>query len=315
MLDWAAVRNLRDKDNPARWRGNLDKLLPAPEKVKKTEHHPAVPIADVGAFMARLRQSEGIAARALEFTILTAARSGETRGATWAEIDLSTATWVVPADRMKAKREHRVPLSDAALALLNGLPRLEGTDLVFPSPTSTAERALPLSDMALTAVMRRMNADAVPHLLGVLLNRHDASRVMSTQQPARSPMQNPRPSTLIIRKSALCSLLGISAATLDRLRQRGEFPPAIRLGEQAIGWTRESIDLWLANRPTVTHSGPPDAAELRPPGFRRTDGGPPLRFGQTAPRPGLLGVRVQPRERAGVLAGLRRPSPLRHWPE
>ncbi len=163
VLDWAAVRNLRDKDNPARWRGNLDKLLPAPEKVKKTEHHPAVPIADVGAFMARLRQSEGIAARALEFTILTAARSGETRGATWAEIDLSTATWVVPADRMKAKREHRVPLSDAALALLNGLPRLEGTDLVFPSPTSTAERALPLSDMALTAVMRRMNADAVPH--------------------------------------------------------------------------------------------------------------------------------------------------------
>jgi len=163
VLDWAAVRELRDKDNPARWRGNLDKLLPAPERVKKTEHHPAVPVVDVGAFMARLRQAEGIAARALEFTILTAARSGETRGATWAEIDLKTGTWVVPANRMKAKREHRVPLSDAALALLNAAPRLDGTDLVFPSPTSTAERARPLSDMALTAVMRRMGTDAVPH--------------------------------------------------------------------------------------------------------------------------------------------------------
>lgn len=163
VLDWAAVRNMRDKDNPARWRGHLDKLLPAPEKIKKTEHHPAVPVAEAGAFMVKLRQAEGIAARALEFTILTAVRSGETRGATWTEIDMDTRTWTIPAARMKAKRDHRVPLADAALAVLKATPRLDGTDLVFPSPTSTPERARALSDMALIAVMRRLDTAAVPH--------------------------------------------------------------------------------------------------------------------------------------------------------
>ena len=158
VLDWATARGLREGPNPARWRGHLDKLLPMPSKVKKSEHHAALPAADVGAFMARLREVEGMGARALEFVILTAARSGEVRGAMWAEIDLRAKVWTVPADRMKAGREHRVPLSDAALALLKALPRVDGGELVFPSRKGGA-----LSDMTLTAVTRRMNVDAVPH--------------------------------------------------------------------------------------------------------------------------------------------------------
>lgn len=158
VLDWAAVRGERPKENPARWRGHLDKLLPKPSKVAKGTHHAALPWQEIGPFMARLRQMEGMGARALEFAILTAARSGEVRGATWSEIDLDAALWTIPAARMKASREHRVPLSDAALALLKSLPRFVGNDLVFPAPRGAA-----LSDMTLSAVTRRMGVQAVPH--------------------------------------------------------------------------------------------------------------------------------------------------------
>ncbi len=158
VLDWATVRGYRDGLNPARWKGHLDHLLPSPGKIKKTGHHAAVPVGEVGAFMKALRAMEGIGARALEFVILTAARSGEVRGATWREIDLDAATWTVPGVRMKAGKEHRVPLSAASLALLRGLSRSSGTDLVFPAP-----RGGVLSDMTLVAVIRRMQIEAVPH--------------------------------------------------------------------------------------------------------------------------------------------------------
>lgn len=164
VLDWATVRSYRTGDNPARWRGHLDKLLPAPAKVAKADHHPAVPVAEVGRFMVQLRANAGIAPRALEFTVLTAARSGEVRGARWAELDLATKVWIVPAERMKAGKEHRVPLSDAAVDLLEALPRLDASDLVFPgSGRDAGGRPRQLSDMAMTAVMRRMGLAAVPH--------------------------------------------------------------------------------------------------------------------------------------------------------
>ncbi|MBC7438007.1 MAG: tyrosine-type recombinase/integrase, partial [Bdellovibrionales bacterium] len=117
-----------------------------------------MPIDEVPAFFAALRQHEGSGARALEFAILTAARSGEVRGATWSEVDLEAKEWVVPAERMKAGKEHRVPLAGVAVEELQGLPRIKGTDLVFPSTKKTV-----LSDMTLLAVMRRMKVDAVPH--------------------------------------------------------------------------------------------------------------------------------------------------------
>jgi integrase len=158
VLDWASARSYRSGENPARWKGHLDKLLPARGKVAKVEHHTALPLSDVGAFMVELRKQEGNGAKALEFAILTAARSGEVRGATWDEIDMRAAIWVVPPERMKAEREHRVPLSDAALAVLKAQARVEGNELVFPAP-----RGGQLSDMTLTAVLRRMKVDAVPH--------------------------------------------------------------------------------------------------------------------------------------------------------
>lgn len=158
ILDWAAARGLRDAANPARWRGHLDKLLAKPSKVARREHFAALPVSDVGAFMARLREAEGTGARALEFAILTAARSGEVRGATWAEIDMQAGVWTIPGSRMKAGKEHRVPLSDAALAVLAALPEGEPDDIVFK-----AQKGGKLSDMTVSAVLRRMAVPAVPH--------------------------------------------------------------------------------------------------------------------------------------------------------
>lgn len=158
VLDWATVRGYRKGDNPARWKGHLDQLLAKPRKITQVEHHAAVPVEGVGAFLADLRAMEGMGARALEFAILTAARSGEVRGALWSEFDLDAKLWTVPPERMKGKVEHRVPLSTQAIELLQSLPRFEKVEVVFPGVKGQV-----LSDMTLSAVMRRMKVDAVPH--------------------------------------------------------------------------------------------------------------------------------------------------------
>lgn len=158
VLDWATVRGYRTGDNPARWRGFLDKQLPKPSKVAKVEHHPALPYAELGDFMAELRTHEGMGARALEFAILTATRSGEARGARWSEINLKTGLWTIPAERMKMKKEHRVPLSDAAVKLLKELPQFD-SEYVFPG----AKNGSTISDVTMAAVIKRMGVDAVPH--------------------------------------------------------------------------------------------------------------------------------------------------------
>jgi len=153
VLDFARARGLRSGENPARWRGHLDKLLPKHSRVRTVQHLPALPWRKVPEFMEQLRRRGGIAARALEFLVLTAARSGEVRLMRWAEVDLSIGVWTVPASRMKAKREHRVPLSKRALRILSEVPRIAGSDLVFPGQRP----GNPLSDMTLAAVLRRMN--------------------------------------------------------------------------------------------------------------------------------------------------------------
>ncbi len=158
VLDWAAARGLRGEPNPARWRGHLDKLLANPSKVRRVVHHRALPIDAMPDFMRALRAQEGTGARALEFAILTAARSGEVRGCTWQEVNLQHGVWTVPAERMKAGREHRVPLSTAAATLLMRQPRCPDRPLVF-----AAADGAPLSDMTLSAVLRRMKIEAVPH--------------------------------------------------------------------------------------------------------------------------------------------------------
>jgi integrase len=160
VLDAATVRGFRQGPNPAQWKGNLAHILPARGKVRRVEHHAALPIDDMSEFLGALRGREGMAARALEFAILTAARTGEVLGARWGEIDLDAKIWTVPAGRMKAGREHRVPLSGAALAVLETVRPLalmcdgkpDPVAPVFPGP----RRALPMSNMVMLMVLRRM---------------------------------------------------------------------------------------------------------------------------------------------------------------
>ena len=153
VLDWATVRGHRRGDNPARWRGHLDHLLPARSKVQKVEHHAALPYDAMGDFMAAVKSQEGTAARALEFLILTATRTGETIGATWAEIDLEAKVWAIPAERMKASKEHRVPLPNRAVEILRQMKDAGFTgEHVFPGQRPKR----PLSNMALLALLKRM---------------------------------------------------------------------------------------------------------------------------------------------------------------
>ena len=164
VLAWCTTRGLRSGINPATWRGQLDTVLPAPGKVSKEKHYPAVQISQAALFRQALSQADGIGAKALLFALLTAARSNEVRGARWSEIDLQNNLWTVPKERMKAGREHRVPLSDTAILVIQSFVRNPDSDFVFASSKGGA-----LSDMTLSGVMRRMTffdrdgRKAVPH--------------------------------------------------------------------------------------------------------------------------------------------------------
>ncbi len=155
VLDAATARGWRTGENPARWKGHLASRLPSPRKVKATEHHPALPWSDVAGFLTELRQREGVASRAVELAILTACRSGEVRGMCWGEVDLDAAVWTIPGKRMKAGKPHRVPLSAAAVLLLRRMRAGQPSAAVLVFPGAKAGAAL--SDMSLTAVLRRMN--------------------------------------------------------------------------------------------------------------------------------------------------------------
>jgi integrase len=150
VLDWATARKYRTGDNPARWRGHLDKLLVKPSKIQNVEHHSALPYGRLSEFMAILQQQVGIAAKCLEFTILTAARTGETIGATWDEIDLGAKVWTIPKERMKMKKEHSVPLSDPAMVIIEAMAATRTNDYIFPGTRKG------LSNMAMLAVLKRM---------------------------------------------------------------------------------------------------------------------------------------------------------------
>lgn len=166
ILDWCSARKYRDASNPARWRGHLDHLLAAPTKVKRVEHHPAMPWSALPSFMMELRSNPSISSKALQLLILTACRTSEVIGAQWSEVDIESAVWTIPAGRMKADREHRVPLTEPMLDILKALPRIEGNPFVFPG----ARAGRPLSNMALLQLMRGLGhgvngakSAAVPH--------------------------------------------------------------------------------------------------------------------------------------------------------
>lgn len=159
ILDWATVQGKRSGPNPARWRGHLDQLLPNPSRIAPVEHRAAVPWQEAPAVYARIARVEGISALALRLLILTAVRTSELIAATWPEIDLAAATWAIPAARMKIKTQgpHRVPLPRQALPLLHALPRVPGSDYLFPSKSGH------LSNAAMLQTMRRLHVQAVPH--------------------------------------------------------------------------------------------------------------------------------------------------------
>ncbi|NQV63763.1 MAG: site-specific integrase [SAR86 cluster bacterium] len=152
VLGWATTSGYRSGENPARWKGHLENLLATISKTKRTKNHPALPWQQAGAFVHSLRGRAGVAAQALELLILTACRSGDVRGAQWGEFDLDERLWTIPASRIKAGREHQIPLSDAAVRVVEALPKV--SNIVFPGT-----RGQPLSDMTLTAVIRRMRKD------------------------------------------------------------------------------------------------------------------------------------------------------------
>ncbi|MEO5347047.1 MAG: integrase arm-type DNA-binding domain-containing protein [Magnetococcus sp. YQC-9] len=158
VLDWAAVRQFRQGENPARWKGHLDHLLPARSKVARVVHHAALPYREVPGFMQTLRKQEVGGALALQFTILTATRTSEALGALWSEIDLDARGWIIPAERMKADKEHRVPLSDPAIAILHHMQARRESDYVFPGNRP----GKPLSNMTMLATLRRMGRPPFP---------------------------------------------------------------------------------------------------------------------------------------------------------
>jgi integrase len=203
VLDWAKVHGYRTEENPARWRGHLDKMLPALGKVRRVEHHAALPYAELPAFLVELREQEGIAARALEFTILTAARTGETIGARWTELDLLDKTWTVPAERMKARREHRVPLSARALAILEELHAHRHADdgFIFPG----GKLGKPLSNMAFLMLLRRMERGD--------LTAHGFRATFKTWASERTSFQNE------IVEAALAHVIG---SKVEQAYRRGD---------------------------------------------------------------------------------------------
>lgn len=164
VLDYATVNEYRSGSNPALWKGHLSTLLAKPSQIAKVKHHDSVPYSEIGAFMGQLRKNASISAKALEFLILTAVRSGSVREADWSEIDLGAKLWTIPADHTKTNKEHRVPLAPQAIALLRSATKLSSSTQIFPSPRGNA-----LSDMALSQLMRGMRergeltVNAVPH--------------------------------------------------------------------------------------------------------------------------------------------------------
>jgi len=214
ILDWAKVRGYREGENPARWRGHMDKLLPASSKVRKVEHYAALPYAELPAFVVALGEQGGIAARALEFTILTAARTGETIFARWNEIDLLDKTWTVSAARMKAGREHRVPLSTRALAILEEMQAHRHLDdgFVFPG----GKPGKPLSNMAFLMLLRRMKRDN--------LTAHGFRATFKTWASDRTGFQNE------IVEAALAHVVG---SKVEQAYRRGDmFEKRRRLMQQ-----------------------------------------------------------------------------------
>jgi integrase len=223
ILDWAKVRGYRIGENPARWRGHLDKLLPAKSKLRTVEHHPALPYGQIGAFMTDLRHRGGTGAKALQFTILTVARSDETISMRGEEIDMAAKLWTVPPERMKGKREHRVPLSEPAMAIIREMmpagPESIGRKYLFPG----ANPGRPLSNMVMVKLIRRMNADREVAGLQRWTDPKQSGRDVVPHGFRSSFRDWAAERTNFAREVAEAALAHIDGDETERAYQRGDF--------------------------------------------------------------------------------------------
>jgi integrase len=208
VLSWGTVSKHRTGENPARWEANLKELLPKPSKVIKKSNFRSLPYKQVPAFMTTLRKQDGIGAKALEFAILTVARSGEVRLAEWSEIDLGNKVWTIPAARMKAGKEHKIMLCHDAIKLLEGLPRHDDRNFLF-----AAKSGGPISDMTISAVCRRMKVDAVPH--GFRSSFKEWARNLKTVIPGNTPQDPPQ---VYMRYDDEVSELALAHVNSDKTR-------------------------------------------------------------------------------------------------
>jgi integrase len=223
VLAWATVRGFRSGDNPARWRGHLQEMFPAVGKIAKVNHHEAMPYVDVPLFMSKLREVDHIAARALEFTILCTARTGETLGMTWSEVDFGTKTWCVPAARMKGGKEHRVPLSDRAVEILKTLPR-DGSALSGAKP----HRIFDIGEVAMLQMLREVHGGKGPTVHGFRSSFRDWCSERTSYPPA-------------VAEQALAHSIG---SRVERAYSRSDlFQKRVRLMNEWATW---------CSRPTVT---------------------------------------------------------------
>jgi integrase len=212
ILDWAAAMKYRQAENPARWRGHLNKLLVSPNKIKKVIHQPAMPYRLLPEFLLELSKHDSIASKALQFTILCAARTGEVIGANWGEIDMETCTWNIPAKRMKARRPHRVPLSDEALFVLDHMNKVCTGEYVFPG----SRYGQPISNMAMLQQMRRMG-------YGSNVNKGDKSRGHYVPHGFRSTFRDwCAEQTSYPREVAEAALAHVNADKVEAAYQRGD---------------------------------------------------------------------------------------------
>jgi len=193
IIQYAITAGFRKGDNPARWKGHLENLLPKPSRVAKVKNQPALPWAEIPAFMARLRKIDSVPARALEFTILAAARSGETLGARWSEIDQDARLWIVPPERIKSKREHRVPLSEPTVKILETMLPWRKTDDSFVFPGARPDQ--PLSNMSMLMLLRRMGrSDITAHGFRSTFRDWTAENTNATREVAEMALAHVIPS-------------------------------------------------------------------------------------------------------------------------
>lgn len=252
VLDWAAVRGFRTGENPARWRGHLQRALPQRSRVQKVQHHKAMQYAALPAFMKQLRRNTSITARALEFTILTAARTGEVINAKWSEMDRIEGIWTVPAERMKGNREHRVPLGPRAHEIISQLDDLSGysTDWVFAG----AKEGRPLSSMAMLELLRGMKTGVTTHGFRSTFRDWAAEETIHAREVA---------------EAALAHILGDAS---ERAYQRGDFFEKRRLLME--DWDRYANGLGSRNKATKrpAHTRPAIKGSRKPPLSQKKSG-------------------------------------------